>query len=161
MVAIKVSRLLVLDDERIIADTMCMIANHYGYEAKAAYNHSSAIAIAHEFHPDFFLTGFNNCSDENGCETAAIVLSFLPHCRIAIFSGSKNAVPVLQDFLDRGYDFDVLAKPVHPLDFVEWMKSHGAQAKDSIPGSDFRQDQGYVRRTWRFGRRWFPRKYSG
>ena len=153
MVEINVSRLLVLDDERIIADTMCTIANHYGYDVKATYDHDSAIAIAQEFRPDFLLTGFNNGSEENGCETAGMVLSFLPDCKIAIFSGSKDAAPALQDFSDRGYKFDVLAKPVHPLDFVEWMQAHGATAGAPIKKTGKRRDQGFVRRMWGFRRK--------
>ena len=154
-----VPRLLVLDDERIIADTVCMIANQSGVEARAAYNPESAIAIAHEFRPEIFITGFCNGPGENGCETAAMVLTFLPECRIAIFSGSQYAAPVLQDFFDRGYEFDILPKPIHPQQFIEWLKAHGARAGEPTERSDFRTDRGYGRRALGGWRKWFAGRW--
>ncbi|UWZ86620.1 response regulator [Occallatibacter riparius] len=118
----KPMRVLILDDEKVIADTLCMVLNQSGYEARPAYDHASAMATAREFEPDVLITGFNNGCEENGCETAAELLTFLPHCYVFIFSGSASTAPVLEEFWQLGYRFDVLAKPVHPQDLLNQMR---------------------------------------
>ena len=118
----KPMRVLILDDEKVIADTLCVVLNQSGYEARAAYDHASAMAVARQLEPDVLITGFNNCCEKNGGETAAEVLTFLPHCYVFIFSGSAAAAPALEEFWRRGYRFDVLAKPVHPQDLLEQMR---------------------------------------
>ena len=133
----KVSRLLVLDDERVIADTMCMIASGSGYEARPAYDHYSAIAIAHEFRPDFFITGFNNGWGKNGCETAIELEGFLPQCVVALFSGSSAAAPVLEEYRQRGREFQILPKPIHPQQFLHWLKSNGARSGERPLHNEF------------------------
>ena len=118
-------RILILDDCAIIADTLCTVLNQSGYDARAVYRHADAITAAHEFQPDVFLTGFVNDCEVNGCQTAAEVLTFLPECRVIVFSGTAAAGPVIEEYRRRGYDFGVLAKPVHPQDFLEILRSYG------------------------------------
>jgi DNA-binding response OmpR family regulator len=52
------THVLILDDERLIAETLCIILKHYGYQACAAYNQRAAVTIAREFRPHVFITGF-------------------------------------------------------------------------------------------------------
>lgn len=133
----RVSRLLVLDDDRVIADTMCMIANRSGYEARPAYDHDSAIAIAHEFRPDFFITGFNNGWGKNGCETAIEVEGFLPQSVVALFSGSPDAAQALEEYRRRGREFQVLTKPMHVHQFLHWLESNGGKAGEENMHNEF------------------------
>ncbi|WP_109485700.1 response regulator [Occallatibacter savannae] len=125
----KVSRLLILDDEKVLVDILCRIVNECGYEARGAYDHDTAMAIAREFEPDFFLTGFCNSCDKNGCESIAELETFLPQCRNVLFSGTASAAPFIEEYFRRGYEFQVFAKPLHPQDFLNWMRSHGATAR--------------------------------
>ena len=113
-----VSRILILDDERIIVDTLCMFIKLFGYECRGGCDHDTAMTIAREFEPDFFLSGFSNSCDENGCESMAEIQTLLPKSRTIIFSGSASAAPVNEEYFQRGYKFDVFARPVHPMDFV-------------------------------------------
>ncbi|WP_109485432.1 response regulator [Occallatibacter savannae] len=145
----RVSRLLVLDDERTIADTMCLIANQAGYEARPAYDHESAIAIAHEYRPDFFIFGFNNGWGKNGCETAIELEGFLPQCVLALFSGSSAAAPVLEEYRQRGREFQILPKPVHPQVFLDWLKSNGGRAGEKIMHNEFLVGSARVAPAWR------------
>ena len=120
------TRLLILDDEPLIVDALCMVVKQYGYESRGAYTHSSAVSIAREFRPNVFLTGFNNLCDKNGCETALEILAFLPQCRVIISSGAAATGDALNAYRQRGYDFEVLAKPVHPQDLLAKLRSHDA-----------------------------------
>ena len=115
-------RLLILDDERVITDTLCIILKQHGYRTRGAYTHGQALAVAQVFQPDVFLTGFYNACDENGCETAAALLAFLPRCRVIVLSGSASAADTLKEYGERGYAFEVLAKPVHPQDLLERLR---------------------------------------
>jgi DNA-binding response OmpR family regulator len=119
------TRVLVLDDSRVIADTICIIANQHGYECRSAYTHSSAVSIAREFLPNIFLTGFNNLCEKNGCETALEVLTFLPQCRVIISSGSAASAAEINVYCRR-YGFAFLAKGVHPHVLLDALRSHGA-----------------------------------
>lgn len=118
--------LLVLDDERAVVDALCAIANSFGYKSRGSYTHSSALAIAHDFQPDVFLTGFNNLSEKNGCETALEILAFLPACRVVICSGSASAADAISDYRQRGFEFEILPKPVHPQDLLAILRSRNA-----------------------------------
>jgi len=114
-------RVLILDDETIIVDSLVFILNQHSFVARGVYTHDSAIAAAREFHPDIFITGFNNCCEKNGGETAVEVQSFLPHCRVLIFSGQRVSDEVREQLARHG--LEVLAKPVHPRDLIPKLQS--------------------------------------
>jgi CheY-like chemotaxis protein len=120
-------RVLILDDEHVIADTLAMVLIQSGYQARAVYSHETALAIADEFEPDVLITGYNNCCIEYGCETAAQILTFLPACRILVFSGSRNAADGIEYYTRYGYHFEVLAKPVHPQDLLGKLGSYATE----------------------------------
>jgi DNA-binding NtrC family response regulator len=129
-------RVLILEDEPAILDTICMLLKERGYAVKGVKSHDRAIACAREFEPDVLLTGFHNACEENGCETAAEVLKFLPRCRVVLFSGSAAAAPVLEDFWQRGYRFDILPKPVHPDELRKRFAEYEASARASSVEED-------------------------
>ncbi|MBS1805195.1 MAG: response regulator [Acidobacteria bacterium] len=124
----RVSRVLILDDADVLVDTLCRILNECGFEARGAYEHDTAMTVAREFEPDFFLTGFCNSCDQNGCESIAEIQTFLPRCQNVLFSGSASAALVIEEYFRRGYEFQVFAKPLHPQDFLDWLRAHGATA---------------------------------
>jgi DNA-binding NtrC family response regulator len=125
MTAHSPARLLILDDQPVITDTLCIIVKNHGYECRGAYTHSSAVSIAREFQPNIFLTGFNNLCDKNGGETALEVLAFLPKCRVIIFSGQGKTAAAVNDYCQR-YGFIALPKPVHPQTLLDILRSQDA-----------------------------------
>jgi DNA-binding response OmpR family regulator len=108
------TRVLILDDEPVIANTLRVVLERQGFVARAAFRHEEAVAIARDFQPDVLIAGFNNSSEKNGCETAEDILSFVSKCRILIFSGQAKAAEALNEFRERGFDFEVLPKPCSP-----------------------------------------------
>lgn len=125
------TRVLILDDERLIADALCVILKHHGYQACGAYNHHSAVTIAREFRPHVFITGFNNLGDKNGCETALEVLAFLPRCRVIISSGWSGAGDAITDYRRRGYNFEILPKPVQPPELLAALGSREPGSREA------------------------------
>jgi DNA-binding NtrC family response regulator len=122
MSALSPSRVLLLDDDRITVDTLAVILNQNGYEARSVYNHRDAVATAREFCPDIFVTGFVNCCEKNGCETAIEILSLLPKCHVLIISGQAATADAVDEYRRIGYDFKAYAKPLHPQDFLHLLR---------------------------------------
>jgi DNA-binding NtrC family response regulator len=118
------NRVLILDDYRPVADVLCAVLSLKGYLTRGTYTHREAMEAAREFQPDIFITGFVNACEKNGCETAAEIVDLLPQCRVLVVSGK---FPVARDaaeqYRKRGYEFTVWPKPLHPQDFLSWLKA--------------------------------------
>jgi len=108
-----VQRILVVDDESSIADTLARIFQTKGYEAVAVHSGEEAVAIVSTFLPDVAILDVM-LGGLNGIEAASMIVQQRPSCRIVLFSGH----PETAKLVDRGETpFEVFAKPVHP-DFL-------------------------------------------
>ena len=104
-------RVLVVDDERIIADTLQLIFRKHGFDARAAYSAEEALQTARAFHPTLLLCDIN-MPGRSGLSLAADVTREQPTCRILVLtalSTSVNRRP--PEFPDT---WGLLAKPIHP-----------------------------------------------
>ena len=109
--------ILVVDDEKRIADTLVLILNSEGYAAEAAYEGSAALEICRWKVPDLVLTDVV-MPEMNGIELAVTIRQKFRDCHILLFSGQADTTELLADAKRRGYDFELLAKPVHPEELV-------------------------------------------
>lgn len=114
-------RVLVVDDQRLIADTLAEILANEGFEAVAAYDGWEALEKAERFRPDWLLSDVL-MPRMNGLELAIAVQSTYPRTEILLFSGQAGISEILEDGQSRGYEFELMAKPVHPLRLVERLK---------------------------------------
>lgn len=114
-------KILVVDDEPIIADTLVSILNGEGHEALAVSDGRSAIKWAKMIAPDAVVTDVM-MPGMNGIEAAKEITKFLPHCRIILFSGQAASTDLLAKAGDEGYKFEILAKPVDPDILLENLK---------------------------------------
>jgi CheY-like chemotaxis protein len=110
-------RVIVADDEHVIADTLAIILNRAGFDASAVYTGSDAVELARTTKPDLIITDVM-MPDMNGIEAAIHIRGFLPSCKILLFSGQAATADLLENARARGYEFDILAKPVHPQDLL-------------------------------------------
>jgi len=106
-------RVLVLDDERIIADTLSAILNLPGYESAAVYRGEDAVERSRSFHPELVIADVV-MPGMNGIEAAIAIRKMLPGCKILLFSGQAATADLLQEARRSGHDFEILSKPVHP-----------------------------------------------
>ena len=111
-------RVLIVDDERVIADTLVLILCQKGFESTAAYSGEKAVEAATAFRPDFLIMDVI-MEGMNGIEASLQISAILPLCRVILFSGSTETADLLQEAEARGYRFEILAKPVHPSDLVD------------------------------------------
>jgi CheY-like chemotaxis protein len=116
------TRVLVIDDDPIVADTLAMVLNVSGFEATAVYSGERALELAR-------LTCFDKLVTDVMMEPmtgiqAALALSHIhPNCQILLMSGNERTAKVLQEAADAGHTFDILAKPVHPSVIIDLLRA--------------------------------------
>ena len=115
------TRILVVDDEPIIADTIVQILNRSGFIAEAAYGGREAIDAARRLHPELILSDVL-MPHIDGVEAAIAIQKFLPETRIVLFSGQAATVEILARARKRGYHFELLAKPLHPTQLIKHLR---------------------------------------
>jgi CheY-like chemotaxis protein len=115
-------RVLVADDERVIADTLSMILNQSGFEARAVYSGEKALELASSFSPDMLISDVI-MADLNGIDTAIQIRALLPKIKILLFSGQAATADLLEKARSQGYEFEILAKPVHPQDLLNKLRA--------------------------------------
>ena len=114
-------KVLVADDEKVIADTLAIILNQNGFEASAVYTGTAAVEKARAVKPDLVISDVI-MPDMNGIDAAIQIRGFLPGCKILLFSGQAATADLLENARQRGHEFEILAKPVHPQDLLEKLK---------------------------------------
>ncbi len=115
-------KVLVADDERVIADTLVIILNQSGFEATAAYSGTSAVEMAKTLQPDMLISDVI-MPELSGIDAAIIVRRILPSCKILLFSGQAATADLLDKARAQGHEFEILAKPVHPQDLLAKLKT--------------------------------------
>lgn len=115
-------KVLVVDDERVIADTLVIILRRSGFDAVAAYSGEQSLEVAGEFRPDMIISDVI-MSDMNGIDTAIQIRSLLPDCKVLLFSGQAATADLLERARAQGYEFEILAKPVYPQDLLARLRS--------------------------------------
>lgn len=114
-------RVLVVDDERVIADTLATILNQNGFDASAVYTGTAAVDHARDNRPDLVISDVI-MHDMNGIEAAIRIREILPGCKILLFSGQAATADLLEKARAEGHQFEILAKPVHPQDLLAKLK---------------------------------------
>jgi CheY-like chemotaxis protein len=106
-------KIIVVDDEPIIADTLANILNGEGHNALAFSGGEAAIRLAEVMQPDLLVTDVV-MPGMDGIETAKAMLKIVPGCRIILFSGQAESTDMVSKARADGHVFEVLAKPVNP-----------------------------------------------
>ena len=112
-----VTKVLVVDDEHTIADTLAIILNRAGFSASAVYSGTEAVEVAKSVKPDLIISDVA-MPQMNGIEAMILIRGFLPACKVLLFSGHASTADLLESSRARGHQFDILAKPVHPRDLI-------------------------------------------
>ena len=111
------SKVLVADDEQVIANTLAIILNQAGFEARAVYSGEKAVEALDSFGPDMLISDVI-MPGMTGIEAAIITRQKRPKCKILLFSGQAATADLLEKARADGHEFEILAKPVHPTDLL-------------------------------------------
>jgi len=116
------AKVLIADDEKMIADTLALILNQGGFDARAVYTCRKALDIALSFRPDILVSDV--LMDMNGVDAAVQLRALLPDLRVFLLSGQTATADILTDAKAQDLRFEVLVKPVHPQELLR--KLHDA-----------------------------------
>lgn len=114
-------RILVVDDEKLIADTIVQILNRNGFIAEAAYSGAEAIEKAQRHCPELVLSDVL-MPQLDGVEAAIAIRELCPDTRIVLFSGQAATVEILARARERGHTFELLPKPIHPTQLIKHLR---------------------------------------
>ncbi|HXE09258.1 MAG TPA: response regulator [Acidobacteriaceae bacterium] len=109
---------LVVDDERVIADTLSIILSKNGFATMTAYNAAQALELASAATPDLLLSDVMMDPGMDGTELAMALVERCPHCKVLLFSGHSATRDLLEKSRAAGHDFTLLSKPLHPADLL-------------------------------------------
>lgn len=112
---------LVVDDQQMIADTTKEVLKRLGFKAVSTYSGDSALQIAAKMKPDYLLTDVL-MPGMNGVELAIMIKNQMPATRIVLFSGQAGITDIMAKARADGYNFELLAKPIHPEKLVEHLR---------------------------------------
>jgi DNA-binding response OmpR family regulator len=106
-------RVLVIDDEKNLADTLVWILERAGFEATAAYDGESALQRLDTFQPDVVISDVI-MPGVNGIEVCTRIQARFPKCHILLFSGQTATNELLGEAREHGLTWELLAKPMDP-----------------------------------------------
>lgn len=114
-------RVLVVDDEHLITDTICAILNENGFEAIGAYNGPEAVSAAHKVRPDVVLTDVL-MPRMSGVELGIELRREFPGIQVYLFSGQAATTSMIHRAEAEGHFFELFPKPIHPDELIARLK---------------------------------------
>ena len=109
--------ILVVDDERVIADTLSVILGRNGFAAMTAYNGTSALEIATLVPPQLLISDVM-MPGMSGIDLAIAIRDAVPNCEVILFSVRAFTADLLASPRLAGLDFMAHTKPVHPTEML-------------------------------------------
>ena len=111
-------RILVVDDDRLVADTLCLIFQANGFDSEARYSAADAFERAQSFIPALMLCDIS-MPGESGLQLAGRVHVALPATRVLMLTAySGNLAHVRAHALEMQQPLTALSKPCRPDDLL-------------------------------------------
>ncbi|MFP5228792.1 MAG: response regulator [Acidobacteriota bacterium] len=115
-------RVLVVDDERLIADTLSAILDDSGFTASAAYSGEEALEAARTLQPDVVISDVL-MPKMTGVELGIRLRQECPQSRVILFSGQAATSELLLKAQAEGHTFELFPKPIHPEELIAKLKA--------------------------------------
>jgi CheY-like chemotaxis protein len=110
-------RVFIVDDEFIITSTLALILRHHGFDATSFTQPLEALQAVKERAPDVLVSDIM-MPEFSGIDLAIRVQQQCPECKILLFSGQAYTNALLEKAKTDGHHFEVLLKPVHPVELM-------------------------------------------
>jgi DNA-binding NtrC family response regulator len=115
--------IIVVDDEHPIASSLARILRYEGFDDVSYFTDPlKALEAVSAKPPDLLITDVVMLP-LTGLELAMKMQKICPECKIILFSGSPTTSQLLEIANGEGYNFEVLAKPIHPSELVVKVRS--------------------------------------
>ncbi|HEX4756528.1 MAG TPA: response regulator [Terracidiphilus sp.] len=119
---LKQPRVFVVDDESVITTTLGLILRRHGFDAHSFDLPMEALSACRDMAPDLLITDVV-MPVLSGIELAVQMRERCPDCKVLLFSGQPATADLLEMARANGHDFEALAKPVHPLELLEKIRT--------------------------------------
>ena len=111
-------RILIVDDEHLVADTLSLIFQKNGFVARAVYSADEALECARSFGPDLLLCDIDMPS-KDGLELISTMDQEQPACRVLVLTGAYSSLKRIRKCsAENRRKFSVLTKPCHPSEVL-------------------------------------------
>jgi DNA-binding response OmpR family regulator len=121
-------KVLIADDEKLIADTLALILNQGGFEARAVYTCERALEVAQSFQPDVLVSDVL-MAEMNGVDAAIQMRLLLPDLRVFLLSGQTATADMIARSEADDLGFEVLVKPVHPQELLRRLRDAALEVR--------------------------------
>lgn len=112
------SRILVVDDDRLVADTICLIYKANGFDSEACYSAAEGLERARSYVPDLMLCDVS-MPDVSGLQLADSIAELLPETRMLLLSAyASNAAYTRAHARRARRPLKLLSKPCRPEDLL-------------------------------------------
>lgn len=123
------TRVLVVDDDHIVADSLALIVRGRGFESRAVYSGEDAAELALTWKPDAVIADVI-MEKMDGVALANYLGQVLPSCKVLLISGNLDAAEFMNESSEPRQSFPLLAKPVHPDHIFEFLGSSSPEASN-------------------------------
>ena len=106
-------RVLIVDDQDVIAITLTHIFQSAGYEARMAYSAEEALPLVEAWQPQLAVADVI-LPAMNGVDFALRLQRACPDCKVMLLSGHPASLELLDRAGTRGNSLELIAKPVPP-----------------------------------------------
>ena len=111
-------RVLIVDDDTMVANTLALIFKQRGYEARSCYSAKEGLICAREFRPDLLLCDLV-MPGRDGLDLVKDFTRELPDCRILVLTGFyANIADVEKHSRELPRPMGILTKPCMPSDLL-------------------------------------------
>jgi CheY-like chemotaxis protein len=115
---ITMQRILVVDDDHLVADTLALIFRKSGFDAEAAYSADEALESARLSNPDLLLCDVT-MPGRDGLALVCDITRELPSCRIIVLTGFYSNLKSVREQSNRlARPVGILTKPCQPTDLL-------------------------------------------
>ncbi len=112
------TRVLVVDDDHLVADTLSLIYNANGYECEARYSAREGFERAKDFSPALILCDVS-MPEESGLDLVDRVQKVLPQTRMLLLSAYASNAGMVSAYSTRTRrPIKLLSKPCRPDDLL-------------------------------------------
>ncbi|HKR28818.1 MAG TPA: response regulator [Acidobacteriaceae bacterium] len=114
-------KILIADDDKLIADSLQLLLTRAGLDAVAVYDGEPAVDVARQWRPDLFLCDVM-MPFMNGLQAAIRITSLIPECHVILISGEELADDLMKEARKHGYHFELLQKPLQPAELLRQVR---------------------------------------
>jgi len=120
-------KIIVIDDEILIAETVVEILKEEGFHAIAISSADDAIEMARTAPPDLVLSDVV-MPGMTGVEIGIRIREIAPQCKVILFSGQAATMDLVEKARRQGHKFEILAKPIRPEALIGVVRRQFSQA---------------------------------